>query len=230
MTFWVFGDSFMAYDENYITILKRSCNADNIHILAEGGSGLLFTYLKLMEFKDKIKKDDVVLIGLSSVDRHLFGEGDNWHIFAGGFSKTGIDVNTEFITGGLEAKQAVEGYFKYLYNPDHTSCLGHAVYTSILYSIVPSLSTQRVSVFLTLPSFNANTFNLPDKLFLDSNLHSIPFRYIEEKKGGSNEDIISTFISTRNHWIDGDENYLEYFFSKTTRMLKELQIDKLVID
>ena len=131
MTFWAFGDSFMSYQENYIQILASSCKANNVKILGFPGSGLLYTYQELLRCKDKIRKDDVVLIGLTSHERHLFGPENDWHVLAAGaISDKRVGDSVRKLTNP-ELGKAANDYYKYLYNQSHALNLAHAVITSI---------------------------------------------------------------------------------------------------
>ena len=226
-TFWAFGDSFMAYNENYIRVLAHSCNARRVRIEGVHGSGLLFTYQQLLRNKDRIKEDDVVLIGLSSPTRHLFGDDNNWHVLAAGaISDRRVGQSTHH--NKIEIEQAANDYFKYLYNDNHAHHLAHAIVTSIFKSIIPSLKTQRVSVAITLDVKGySKTFNLPEYLFNEPDLHSIAVRYLKQELNLNDEDVIRETLDTKNHWIEGDDRFYKYFFKNIPRILNDLQIDKV---
>ncbi len=228
MTFWVFGDSFMAYDRNYIRILGNSCNADNIKVLGANGTGLLFTYQRLLNYKDMIQEDDVVLIGLSSTARFLFGEEDI-HITPT-LDKDGV-TNVEEYFKGKEQHKAVLYFMKHLYHDVHVGNLAHAVVSSIFHSIIPSLKTKRVSVVVTVGKNGYfNTFNLPQSVFKETDLYDIAFSYLVNIKGYDLDNLDpAVILANYNHWLEY-EDYPDYFFSKLTRVLKELQIDKLIYE
>ena len=228
MTFWAFGDSFMAYDTNYIRILGNSCNADNIKALGVDGSGLLFTYQRLLECKDKIQEDDVVLIGLSSTARFLFGEED-LHIIPT-LDKDGV-TNVEEHFKSNEQHKAVLYFMKHLYHDLHVGNLAHAVVSSIFHSIIPSFKTKRVSAVVTVGKNGYfNTFNLPQSVFKDTDLYDIAFSYLVNIKDYDPDNFDPTVVlANHNHWLEYDD-YPDYFFSKLTRVLKELQIDKLIYE
>ena len=227
MTFWAFGDSFMAHNENYIRVLANSCNSSRVRILGVHGSGLLFTYQQLLLNKDRIKKDDVVLIGLSSPTRHLFGDDNNWHVLAAGaVSDRRVGSSTQ--DNRIEIEQAANDYFKYLYNDYHAHNLAHAIVTSIFKSIIPSLKTQRVSAAITVDRYGySNTFNLPEYLFKEPDLHSIAFNYLKEELKLDKEALIRKTLNTNNHWIEDDDRYYNYFFNNIPRILNDLKIDKV---
>ena len=246
MTFWAFGDSFMSYDFNYIRQMANSCNINQVHALGVPGSGLLFTYQQLLANKDKILKDDVVLIGLSSPCRHMFGGQRNlrleslgmeqkdlkklnldvmssadWHVMLGGVSPSKT-ATKEQIDAGIK-------YFKYLYSDSHAGDLAHAVVSSIFHNVIPSLRTQRVSAVITTDTDGyTNRFNIPNGLFEDLSLFNIIESYLIERKGFAKEDrrAMMEQASGKNHWLEY-EDYPEYFYSKIPRVLDELGIKEI---
>lgn len=227
MTFWAFGDSFMSYDSNYIRQMANSCNINQVHALGAPGSGLLFTYQQLLANKDKILKDDVVLIGLSSPCRHIFGGQRNfmssadWHVMLGGVSPSKT-ATKEQIDAGIK-------YFKYLYSDSHAGDLAHAVVSSIFHNVIPSLRTQRVSAVITTDTDGyTNRFNVPNGLFEDLSLFNIIESYLIERKGFAKENrrAMMEQANGKNHWLEY-EDYPEYFYSKIPRVLDELGIKEI---
>lgn len=224
MTFWAFGDSFMSYDMNYIRQLADSCNAEQVRTLGIPGSGLLYTYQQLLANIGSISQDDIVLIGLTNPSRHMFNgdikeQSDDWHVMAGGVSHKKCIAE--------ENKTASIMYYKYLYNDTHISNLAHAVLTSILYSIIPTLKTKRVSaVFTTNIQEYRNRFNLPPDIFERPTLFNIVESYLIERKGIDKDDGASKMklSNTENHWLPYDD-YPQYFFSKIPEVLDELGIE-----
>lgn len=234
MTFWAFGDSFMSYDSNYIRQMAYSCGINQINALGVPGSGLLFTYQQLLANKDKILKDDVVLIGLSSPCRHMFGgqkdlkklnldvmSSADWHVMLGGVSPSKTATKEQIDAGIM--------YFKYLYSDSHAGDLAHAVVSSIFHNVIPSLRTQRVSAVITTDTDGyTNRFNIPNVLFDDLSLFNIIESYLIERKGFAKEDrrAMMKQASGKNHWLEY-EDYPEHFYSKIPRVLDELGIKEI---
>lgn len=219
MTFWVFGDSFMAFDNNYISTIRRACNANRVKVLGVNGTGLLYTYQRLLEYKDKIKEDDVVLIGLSSPHRHMFVGDRN-------LSMHTLQFGTEGVRGILseEHYEAAQMYFKYLCNDKHVGNLAHAIVSSIFHSIIPSLKTHRVSAIITTNTDGyTNRYNLPDALFNDLSMFEIAKTYLMSKRNYTMEGIMKE-LDGKNHWLVY-RDYSKYFFNKIKRVLDELGID-----
>lgn len=219
MTFWAFGDSFMAYDANYIRTLANSCNADNVETLGVNGTGLLYTYQMLLEYKDKIQEEDVVLIGLSSTPRHMFNH--DWHVTFGGLDPKLAASDDQYKAGQM--------YFKYLYNDTHTGNLAHAILSSIFHSIIPSLKSHRVSAIVTTEIEGyTNRYNIPGYLFNEPSLFNIIKSYLIEKRGFDKDDIntIMKEVNKKNHWLKYDD-YGKYFFNKIERVKTELGIKEI---
>lgn len=219
MTFWAFGDSFMAYDANYIRTLANSCNADNVQTLGVNGTGLLFTYQMLLQYRDKIQDDDVVLIGLSSTPRHMFDH--DWHVTFGGLDRRLAVSDDQYKAGKM--------YFKHLYNDTHAGNLAHAILSSIFHSIIPSIKSQRVSAIITTDIDGyTDRYNIPDYLFTDDTLFNIVKSYLIHKRDFDSNDIdtIMKQLNGKNHWLTYDD-YSKYFFSKIHRVLDDLQIHKV---
>ena len=220
---WVFGDSFCQYNANWI---KDLAGEDEVMLFGKGGTSLLYTYKMLYNSVKDISADDKVLIGLTSVDRHMFrdwnlsGMIDNKERDIAKWEKIrkakGKDVN-KYIRKD-EEYAAAKGYFKYLHDHDDCGMLGNALMSHIINVVVPSLKTQRVAIVKTIGRDTDSTYN-PD---LNTNtLFDITFNWLVNKgkcKQGDEQCAVS-YMNTDNHWID-DEGYKEYFFNEIKQQLK----------
>ena len=224
MTLWAFGDSFMSYDANYIRDIATAAQCDKVRVYGKPGTGLLFTYQAILSVLDKIEQDDLVIIGLSDMSRHLFGPTKIWDVMLAGVSRKRAP--------NKETYQAAVDYYKYLYREDHVSKLAHAVVSSLIYNIVPSLNTHRVSVIRCLSTPTTVSKLLPKYLFDDIYrpcLYNVAKVFLIKHKGYKGDDnvgIMKVIGTTKNHWIDNEPDYPKFFYSRMRWMLEELQLDE----
>jgi len=243
MNFWVFGDSYMQFNENYINDIGKEINAKDYRIYGRGGSSLLYTYKNLLLMREQIEENDAVLIGLTSNSRWLFGENDDWHCMptllnkkeaykyrmmiwqdSKVTNKTPQQITEELDSIPDEYYKAAEGYIKYLLSDKQSNLLAHSVISSIFHSIVPSLPTKRVAVVRTVSYKTDVDFNIPKDFYGNDPLHEIGKRYLIKNKGFDPEDdhAITSELNTHNHWIDEPE-YKEYFFKEIDWVVKKLR-------
>ena len=142
--FWVFGDSFCEYNDNWIKIIADKLKVDKVETRGLGGSGLTYCYSQLIKEVDNITEDDSVLIGISHHTRHLFSDG--FYCSAGIVDKDPNDLKN---LNPTQVKAAVD-YFKYLYDDNLSILLSQCVIGHIINSIVRKLPTSKVAIIRTV--------------------------------------------------------------------------------
>lgn len=152
---WVFGDSFMAWNKNWVGWLAKKYGC-RIHMHAVSGSSIDFTYLELLRWEHKINSRDYVLIGITGEHRHYFS-GIHFvpnYLVLDGDGKIEVRVphyprKNEPLYNQVKT-DAYVSYVKELYNLEHREKLVRATIYYITNVISKRLSTDNVLIIPTV--------------------------------------------------------------------------------
>ena len=213
---WVFGDSFMAWNKNWIQWLAKQYGC-RVHMNAASGSSIDFTYLELLRWEHQIQKGDYVVIGISGEHRHYFS---GIHFVPNYFVNENhkeVKVPHYPRTDSPEFKQvksdAYVTYIKELYNIEHREKLARATIYYIINVISKRLLTDKVLILPTVYISGLNKQSTSNEIGSPMNLISMwHFNqdFLVKKKLVSPNDLSAAIkiMETPNHWLgDVHEDY-----------------------
>jgi len=226
---WVFGDSFMAWNKNWVGWLAKKYGC-RVHMHAVAGSSIDFTYLELLRWEHKIDSRDYVLIGITSEHRHYFS-GIHFvpnYLVLDGDGKKEVRVphyprKNEPLYNQVKT-DAYVSYVKELYNIEHREKLVRATIYYITNVISKRLLTDNVLIIPTVGrQMNIKSFWQFNEEFLIKKNLIRPELDLEKA---------IELMDTPNHWLgDIHEDYekewhqfydpiIDKYFTSTTERTK----------
>lgn len=186
---WVFGDSFMDWYYGYLRHYLEKYNKKAI-ILARGGTGVEYTYLKYREVEHLIKPHHAALVGISASTRSYF---NGFHIN----SDLKINPPTIHIYNGPvkeseRFQKAVNLYYLELYNMKDRDTITEGLVENLCHRVTSR--TDRAIIIPTVHTYEAldNKPSIVDIMRKWMQPGNIP--------------------QTHNHWLE-DEEYMTTFYN-----------------
>lgn len=207
---WVFGDSFSAYNENWVKTLSEKSNLEIVNI-SYSGSSLFYTYKSILDNVYKFNSEDSVIVGLTDHARHFF---NGYHFIFRQYEKEKAD-RIQFLTKIDNPKlynELISSFTKfadYLYNDEEEQLRALSMIESVV-NIMP----QRLKVKNFIPYFTINGeyfFGKYKHLNFDFSKYPPFWRafadFVQKQYGYEPDDIVGIrdFLRTPNHWIDHPE-------------------------
>lgn len=226
---WFFGDSFCAYESNWVKQISRNLNA-NIANLGIPGSSIGFLLEDLLRSHKHIGSDDTVIICVTDSLREYFPPA---HLQPWGMTtmekkeaihyiKYCIDLskdssNKDINPHAEDIYKTYKEYLKSLFNEDHVKTKNYAIFSHIYNSILPSLATKKVLVLFSIDSSEYIKYpfinNFSEALNSDSLwIFCINF-LISNNLVNSWDEGVEYISNTENHWINTPE-YAYAFWKK----------------
>lgn len=139
---WFFGDSFCAWNENWVSDLAQKCNCEIAH-LGVPGSSLTFVLHDILNHRDKISSQDRVVILFTGIYRDYY---NGMHFmtsqYAGSLTSTlGVEVSN---TQTNEIKQGYEKFRFLFFNTKEYKIRACTTVSHIINSIIPTLQTDKI--------------------------------------------------------------------------------------
>lgn len=204
---WLFGDSFMQYNTNWVHELALRCKA-RVNHLGFGGSSVQFLLMDLIRYKNLIRPNDKVLIGITNPAR-FYLKDRHYH----------YSIFSEYYTPELYKQQQVDAFKDYMVqlHDDQTDNLYKgSIVSHILKVMVPNLSTDNIQHVYTVSDeeYVKEPVLYLNKLPVEPLLAMFrQFLQTYNVKGYDKEkDNFLEILDTRNHWIDHPE-FKNYFWN-----------------
>jgi len=231
---WVFGDSFCAYNDNWIKHIQTEGGFSEVRISGLAGSSLTYTLEKIYLNLNNIKKSDGVVVGMTDHARQYLS---SFHLRP----RSGINSNRIFTKHPREVDTLGEvdkvysDYLKYLYDDFQT--LQHLIPTyHFVKNYIPEvLKTKKYVSFYTMSSNlilscaeTPNSERYINFLPVYKKLHPFsgyPGMFEVVKEFAKLHKLpSSSYEGTTNHWID-HPSYEEYFWNIYTKLFKPLWLN-----
>lgn len=204
---WFFGDSFCAYNENWVNDLAQKCNCEVAH-LGTVGSSLIFLLNDLEKYKNQIKPDDRVVVLFTGVFRDYY----NGNHFLTTQHASGLSCFYGHVKhNNQEIKNITETFDKFrllFFNQKEYEIRASAVICHIINSVIPSLKTNKVIYHYSLN--NAGVRPFLSSYTKQREYEPVDFMNFGEKfcikyiPDRNSRNIILTLdkeYGTNNHWV-----------------------------
>jgi len=179
---WIFGDSFMDFYYGYIRHYLEKYNKKAV-ILARGGTGVEYSYLKFKEVEELIKPYHTVLAGISASARSYF---NGFHV------NSNLKINTptrHWLNPPVEPtqrfKQAVELYYLELLNLEDREVIFEGLVENFYQRIINR--TKKAVIIPTVHTYKAldnqpSIMNVLDKWMVEGNIPATHNHWLEDKE------------------------------------------------
>jgi hypothetical protein len=242
---WFFGDSYCAYEENWVKQVSINLNAE-IANLGIPGSSVFFLLDDLLEKKDKIQKQDTVILCVTNTQRHFFNNIHLQPYMVDTLTKEDAihSINKDIMyyerffrfkkvkTTAEDIYEAYKVYMKNLHTHTGNWHQGCSTTCHILDSILPSLKTKNILTLFSIyhdEFLNYSFFN-PNHIKSKKSLWEFTQTYIEDtlkiKDVGSQVKAVN---AVPNHWIDTPE-FHHRFWSTFNPAFKTIGADTPIKD
>lgn len=202
---WVFGDSFMADNANWIHEISRKSNT-RVNHLGHGGASVQHLLMELHRFSHLIQADDRVIIGISHPARFFLKE-KHYH------SWINIDYYKEEFYKKIQI-EAFKDFIVQLYDTKSDNLYKGAIVSHIIKVMVPKLGTKHIQYVFTVddevytkePTLRIDPLPVPS-------LYTAFRNFIETNYDVDLEDNnkINELMGGPNHWLDHTE-FHQYFW------------------
>lgn len=205
---WLFGDSFVQHNSNWVHDLSVKCEAQVNH-LGFGGGSLQFLLLDLMRYEKLIRKDDRVVIAITAPTR-FYLKGKHYHSYK----------ELEYYNKEIYKEQEVEAFKDFilqLYDGHSDSIYKGAIASHIINTVIPNLNTKHVQYIFTI---NPKVYTQQKILFIDQSQPpgffetAVDFLKTHDVEGydEENNNAVEILTGPDNHWIDHPD-YHDYFWN-----------------
>jgi len=213
---WLFGDSFMSYNENWVEELARRTNCEVAH-LGELGSSVQFLLIDLLNSMDRIKRNDRVLIGITNPARFYFNSKHYHSLWIEHKDK----FNLRYYSGkkySTEELNCLVEYLMHFYHPDQDDIYKSAIVSHIINIIFPRISANHKQYVFTIKPEpyireRLNFIELRDNeppSFMDTALKFLEETYPTDERVVVRH-VFDNHLNGNNHWIDHPD-YFNYFW------------------
>lgn len=224
---WFFGDSYCGYEENWVKQIATNLNAE-VANLGVPGSSVYFLLNDLLEKRDKIQKEDTVILCITNTDRHFFNYTNLQPYMvhtlkredALGYLRYDLNRNRGFLklkNIELQAEEiydAYRGYLSTLYSRMENWKQVCAITSHILDSIVPSLRTNNVLNLFSIyhNEYEEYKFFNPKHFHSQQSLWEFCSDYVKNTlKITDMVEMVKAVNDLPNHWIDTPEYYYKFW-------------------
>lgn len=226
---WFFGDSFCAYDRNWVSYVKNHYEYDHISNLGKDGTSLQFLVKDLLNKKENIREDDGVVICMTDINRDMFKDKN--------YMTTFLEGEHPMISPNSPNEKELDSYISYIRylclddskesdNVFHTDYIfiKELLIKFIFDDIIPNLKTKKISVI--------SSFYRTHEIILNSNFIRNKYTYKGKKdllsiaKDFFHDDEMGfrdTIMKYSNHMDDKNEEYMKYFIKKIEPNLRSLK-------
>lgn len=227
---WIFGDSFVANNANWVHELAQKCDC-KIGSLGYGGSSVQWLLLELFRLKPLIQPNDRVLIAITNSAR-FFLKSKHYH----SLWSIEDELNLKYyLDKGYKQSEidAVKAYLTQLYEPQQDKIYKGALVSTIVNNIFPEINTKFKQYFFTIDEeeyLNSRTIYVDRRknepyAFLTAckSFYNNNSSYFKQKGLNTYMDVIQ---DPPNHWIDHPD-YHEYFWNMYGKHLEVLYRDAI---
>lgn len=204
---WVFGDSFVQHNSNWVHDLSVKCEAQINH-LGFGGSSVQYLLMDLMRHQKLIRENDRVVIAITAPTRFYF-KSKHYHSFG----------SLEYYTKKLYKEQEVEAFKDYilqLYDNQDDNVYKGAIASHIVNTVIPNLNTKHVQYFFSIQPSVYTQYKIlhveksqPPGMFETA---SDFIRTYDVEGYDKEKDNVVEVMSGENHWVDHPD-YHDYFWN-----------------
>ena len=218
---WIFGDSFVAINANWVHDLSIKCKSRVQH-LGYGGSSVQFLLIDLLRYMPLIQPNDRVVIAITSPSR-FYLKSKHYHSF--------LKLNSSYYERkkykDLEI-QAMTNYLDQLYDPHQDDLYKGAIVSQVIHQIIPALNTNLVQYIFSIHdqaytqkhgTFVHRRDNEPPPLLVTA--QNFIRKYEPEGYDREKDNIIELIQDPPNHWLDHPE-YYNYFWGTYDKYFEHL--------